>query len=263
MPVDPLTAAAIISGGAAVGGTLINHIGGVRAQEVANEGNMRLAEYQNTQNQLMWSLNNLYNHPTAQMSRLKQAGLNPNLIYGTGTVSGNTSGAPPRMERAELKPEWVGIDLPDIMNIVTNLMSTKKDQAQIDLIERNESLLKVREVNEFLRGEGQKLSNKQKSNILKYQAAMLEEELKTKAYRTDQEKVKLSDMELENQVNKLLKKYNLNSKDSAIIRFMLSQGMDEGIIPIIFGKARAKTFKEDNKKERKRVMETAPHNLFK
>ncbi|MDV3547376.1 hypothetical protein CMU66_02490 [Elizabethkingia anophelis] len=38
----------------------------------------------------MWNKNNEYNTPLAQMQRLKEAGLNPNLMYGQGTT-GNSS----------------------------------------------------------------------------------------------------------------------------------------------------------------------------
>lgn len=41
----------------------------------------------------MWHANNTYNTPKAQMERLKEAGLNPMLVYGNGSVSGNTASA--------------------------------------------------------------------------------------------------------------------------------------------------------------------------
>lgn len=41
-----------------------------------------------------WNLANDYNHPIQQMERLKAAGLNPLLVYGSGSVSGNTTSAP-------------------------------------------------------------------------------------------------------------------------------------------------------------------------
>lgn len=41
-----------------------------------------------------WSLMNDYNHPIQQMERLKAAGLNPLLVYGSGSVSGNTTSSP-------------------------------------------------------------------------------------------------------------------------------------------------------------------------
>lgn len=40
-----------------------------------------------------WNMNNQYNSPAAQMGRFKDAGLNPNLVYGQGT-SGNSSPIP-------------------------------------------------------------------------------------------------------------------------------------------------------------------------
>lgn len=42
----------------------------------------------------LWKMNNAYNTPAEQMKRLEEAGLNPNLVYGTGTVTGNTSSQP-------------------------------------------------------------------------------------------------------------------------------------------------------------------------
>lgn len=41
-----------------------------------------------------WNLMNDYNSPVKQMERLKAAGLNPLLVYGSGSVAGNTSGGP-------------------------------------------------------------------------------------------------------------------------------------------------------------------------
>ena len=41
-----------------------------------------------------WNLMNDYNHPIQQMERLKAAGLNPLLVYGSGSVAGNTTSAP-------------------------------------------------------------------------------------------------------------------------------------------------------------------------
>ena len=43
----------------------------------------------------MWNMQNAYNAPSAQMQRLQKAGLNPNLVYGSGSVTGNTAGSPP------------------------------------------------------------------------------------------------------------------------------------------------------------------------
>lgn len=69
--------------------------------KLQNEYNFQLAKYAYDQNLDMWNRQNEYNTPLAQMQRLQEAGLNPNLMYGQGNV-GNASNAPsfeaPKME---------------------------------------------------------------------------------------------------------------------------------------------------------------------
>lgn len=50
-----------------------------------------LMDYQFQLNQQGIDRQNEYNSPVKQMERLRQAGLNPNLVYGNGSVVGNTS----------------------------------------------------------------------------------------------------------------------------------------------------------------------------
>lgn len=56
--------------------------------EIFNIGSSRR---QNKRMIEFWNMQNEYNHPKAQMARLQEAGLNPNLIYGSGAsgASGN------------------------------------------------------------------------------------------------------------------------------------------------------------------------------
>ena len=75
-----------IGGLASLAGVTLPFLG-IKAQ--ANE-NMRLAQFQAQQNQRYLDQQLEYNSPKAQMARFKEAGLNPNLIYGQGT-SGNQS----------------------------------------------------------------------------------------------------------------------------------------------------------------------------
>ena len=58
-----------------------------------NEANRRLAEHSRLHNERLLHLQNQYNEPLAQVSRLKQAGLSPMLAYGSGSMS-NLSGTP-------------------------------------------------------------------------------------------------------------------------------------------------------------------------
>lgn len=64
------------------------------AVDRTNQANRELAEYQNSYNYNMWKEQNAYNDPSAQMERLRAAGINPNSIAGQSTASGLAS-APP------------------------------------------------------------------------------------------------------------------------------------------------------------------------
>lgn len=66
----------IIGGAASVLSSIFGNMGAARRQRQANR-----------QNIAFWRMQNEYNNPSAQMQRLKAAGLNPNLIYGTSPTS--------------------------------------------------------------------------------------------------------------------------------------------------------------------------------
>jgi len=72
---------------AAIGG-IISGIGSLGASLLGNSGAKRRQELANKQNIEFWNMQNAYNTPKAQMGRLKDAGLNPNLIYGSNANTG-------------------------------------------------------------------------------------------------------------------------------------------------------------------------------
>lgn len=78
---DPLTLAGIIGGVGSLGSSLLTNKGALKRQQLADKQNVKF-----------WQMQNKYNHPEQQMQRLRQAGLNPNLIYGS-SVAGATGSA--------------------------------------------------------------------------------------------------------------------------------------------------------------------------
>ena len=72
-------------------------------QALENRSASKLADYQYNKDLEMWNRGNAYNAPEAQMERLKKAGLNPNLVYGSGSVSGNTTGQLPKYQAPQMK----------------------------------------------------------------------------------------------------------------------------------------------------------------
>lgn len=79
-----LPAAALIP----AAGSLVDSVLGGVFQGSANRKNRRFQEkmykWQRADALADWNMQNTYNSPAAQMQRLKEAGLNPNLVYGDG-----------------------------------------------------------------------------------------------------------------------------------------------------------------------------------
>jgi hypothetical protein len=61
---------------------------------ITNSSNARENQYNRDYNLKLWNMQNAYNTPSAQMSRYLSAGLNPNLIYGSGGGSSGNASAP-------------------------------------------------------------------------------------------------------------------------------------------------------------------------
>lgn len=107
MPIDPIVGPIISTAGG-----LLGNIGSKKRAKRQHKYNKELAKYTFDKNLEMWMKNNQYNTPTEQMKRLKTAGLNPNLVYGTGTVAGNTSGQIPKYQQE-------GQELPNLAKGIT------------------------------------------------------------------------------------------------------------------------------------------------
>lgn len=72
------------------------------SNNATNRSNDKLARYQNDWNLAQWKRENEYNLPINQVQRLREAGLNPNLVYGGGATT--LSASSPKAERATMRP---------------------------------------------------------------------------------------------------------------------------------------------------------------
>lgn len=89
-----------------------------------------------------WQMQNAYNSPEQQMQRLRDAGLNPNLVYGDGNVQGNAG---------EVRSSQVGnpqTETPNISGITSGIQSgimaytdMKARQAQTDNLKAQNELI--------------------------------------------------------------------------------------------------------------------------
>ena len=80
-----------------------------------------------------WSMNNAYNDPAQQMMRLKAAGLNPNLVYGSGSVAGNTSGAATSAPMSRSSKLSVGDQILQGQQLLANEATIENTRAEVNL----------------------------------------------------------------------------------------------------------------------------------
>ncbi|UPW41900.1 DNA pilot protein [Dipodfec virus RodF1_80] len=134
-------------------------IGNLIATSVNNK-NQQNASTLNYKRQIdFWNMQNEYNTPAAQMERYRAAGLNPNLIYGTGTSSaGNASGS--------VSPQMPNLQ-PYRFDALANIGPLLLQQKSVDADVRNKDALsrynEVKAQSEYLTMLGKEYDNALKS----------------------------------------------------------------------------------------------------
>lgn len=106
---------------------------------------------QNEYNMMLWNKQNAYDSPSAQMSRYKEAGLNPHLIYGQSNTggavatanleSGNLQGSPSAKAYNPRVPDYGGI-FHSLSKGLMDMLAFKEKAAQIDNLKEQNNVLK-------------------------------------------------------------------------------------------------------------------------
>lgn len=174
---SPLGLAGIISGGQLLSNTLGNIFQNRQNRELAQQGQ----EFEKQ----MWSKTNEYNSPEQQMIRLKAAGLNPNLVYGTGNVSGQTSSPAPRAHVATVKNVMEGAQPINSLSMLSQYQDIKNKQITNDNIRANTELTEQRKITEQMRpylmqleGAQKRLNYSQAEKLAPYQVSLAATNLK-------------------------------------------------------------------------------------
>lgn len=89
-----------------------------------------------------WNRENQYNSPLANMQRLRAAGLNPMLVYGTGAVGANTAANSPQMPVINPEYKYQARQIPkmDPLAVAQTAQSLAMGKAQIDQVRANTEL---------------------------------------------------------------------------------------------------------------------------
>lgn len=143
MPLSP-SDAAIISSGSTLLGTGVSAIAQAGANKQERKWQEKMYGQQRVDALSDWNMQNLYNSPSSQMSRYKAAGLNPNLIYGTGTSSAGNSSTVRSSTTGSYHPRPL-VSGGDISGAVNNALSMYFDmsvkQAQVENLHANNELI--------------------------------------------------------------------------------------------------------------------------
>lgn len=124
---DPITIAAL-SAGANLLGQGVNAYAQGRMNKKTMKFSREMYDVQRRDHLADWERQNQYNSPQSQMQRLKDAGLNPNLVYGA-TAPGNSSGSIHSATPPSWSPKAPQFDLGDPLSAYFNIAT---QSAQLD-----------------------------------------------------------------------------------------------------------------------------------
>lgn len=127
MPIAPAVLGGIIGAGASLLGNVFNLGGNKRTNQRQADFNTQMYERQRADALADWERNNAYNSPSQQMQRFKEAGLNPNLVYG------QMQNAQPIRSVDAKAPDFVAprIDTSQVGDIVSNYYNIKQQDLAI------------------------------------------------------------------------------------------------------------------------------------
>lgn len=255
-----MSVAAVLSGiGAGLSGlsSLAGGYFGYKGQKEANKTNLQLAEQARQHDISMWNAQNAYNTPAMQMQRLKEAGLNPNLVYGSGAGQ-TTASAPPKAPVPRVDNELASLAQMSLTPMISLYQDWQVKKAQIDNLKAEQSakeamtrLNNLKYTKEMIGQpywdterefeyekkrlgidiQEQKLfQNQQKTKYQKSSYPALLNQISLRNAVLEQSKIS---QQLENDLSRNLKPYGLTSRDNVWARILLNLGNNPKIKPIL------------------------------
>lgn len=186
-----------------------------------------------------WDKSNNYNHPMMQMRRLKEAGLNPNMVYGNGSAAGLSSGPAPSYAKAST-PDFQkvpGQPKGALFSAVSDALSSYQDFRMKDEVIKGKDIENDiassessvssqyyynRAQEQMYKAHGASDKAYQARMRSKYAPSLEEYNLQAKKAGVDAVKSRTTGQNLENDLNKLLKPYGITTKDNSVVRVILT-----------------------------------------
>lgn len=211
-------------------------IGGIGARK-ERKHRMKLAEYQYSKELEMWNRQNAYNHPTAQMQRLEEAGINPHMVHGSGTVA-NTAGTQPKYNAPDVSYTRPQFNMP---NVLGEYNRVRLQDAQVGAITQATRLSAQRQVNEAAKLLGI-MSDSDRKRIQREVASATEQfTIDAKALQVEQARSRLgktnqeiANLAVDNEMKKLRLQIEKSGKVGwvgSFVRNLEGQMLDMGMTP--------------------------------
>lgn len=255
-----MSVAAVLSGiGAGLSGisSLASGYFGYKGQQSANKTNLQLAEQARQHDIAMWNAQNAYNTPAMQMQRMKEAGLNPNLVYGSGAGQ-TTAGPPPKAPVPQVDNELASLAQMSLTPMISLYQDWQVKKAQIDNLEaetRSKQTMNMLNSLKVLQEQERKpfynmnaineaQLKQHKASIAGWQnvSAWQKSEYDRQAYPALISQIALRNavleqtkvaQQLENDLSRSLKPYGLTSRDNVWARILLNLGKNPKISPFL------------------------------
>jgi hypothetical protein len=250
------TDAAAIQAGAQLAGTTANMISAANANKKQRQWQTEQYNKQREHALQDWEMQNRYNSPEEQMRRLKQAGLNPNLVYGQGAVANNSTSI--RSSNAESTPmQPMRVDaggIGEAVNTYFNVMMSKQEMQQ-----RAQVIDNLKKQGEIMDAEVQIKRNDILNSYLKGQGMDFDLNFKKDARNTNLDTLKYK---LQNAEADVLGKRQKMQYDKEL--FPLIKGIKKGTIMQLAAQTAAtnqKTQLDINRDFRESIMQQQKYNL--
>lgn len=140
MPIPLVLGAALIGGGATLGASAYNNASQNRQNRLSQAFSREMYDKQRADALADWNMQNAYNSPSQQMQRFKEAGLNPNLIYGQMSNSPTVRSSDykqPEFVAPKIDPNSVGNMINQYYNIKQADLQIKQQQKAIELADQD------------------------------------------------------------------------------------------------------------------------------
>ncbi|QCS36936.1 DNA pilot protein [Tortoise microvirus 29] len=179
--------AALIQGVSSLASSAASYAATTNINKKTRKYNEYMYDKQKADNLAFWQMQNEYNSPQSQMERLRDAGLNPNLVYGA-SAPGNSSSQVQTPSQPSWNPETPKMDLGLVAGQAINTYyDLRMKKAQYDnlkamntqIMEQAE-LTRSRRINEDARNLGINVNSQYSADFHKYRLEQLKKELQLK-----------------------------------------------------------------------------------